>query len=181
MSDRLVLAYPGCASGFASSAGAWRSNPPPKVRRLQLLCLLQALVGMMVRIVLVDDHEVVRKGIRLMLEAHRDWQVCGEAANGREAVKLVVQLKPDIVVMDLEMPELNGLEATRQIKKELPSVEVLIYTMHETEELIREMLLAGARGYVFKTDMGRHLVEARSRNTSLSSRQRYPKPFLKTS
>jgi DNA-binding NarL/FixJ family response regulator len=100
----------------------------------------------MVRIVLVDDHEVVRRGIRLMLEAHPDWQVCGEAANGREAVKLAAQLKPDIVIVDLEMPELNGLEATRQIKKELPNVEVLIYTMHESEELIREMLLAEGKG-----------------------------------
>ena len=95
-----------------------------------------------------------------MLEAHFGWQVCGEAANGREAVRLAETLKPDIVVLDLEMPELNGLQATRQIKKVLPGTEVLIYSMHETEQLIREVLAAGARGYVLKADAGRQLVEA---------------------
>ena len=114
----------------------------------------------MVRIFLADDHDVVRQGVRAMLEAHFGWQVCGEAANGREAVRLAETLKPDIVVLDLEMPELNGLQATRQIKKVLPGTEVLIYSMHETEQLIREVLAAGARGYVLKADAGRQLVEA---------------------
>ncbi|HEU0005567.1 MAG TPA: response regulator transcription factor [Terriglobia bacterium] len=82
-----------------------------------------------VRILLADDHEVVRKGLRGLLEARSDWEVCGEAANGRQAVKLAAKLKPDIAVLDLEMPELNRLEATRQMKKVLPDLEVLIFTM----------------------------------------------------
>jgi DNA-binding NarL/FixJ family response regulator len=112
------------------------------------------------RILLADDHDVVRKGLRGILEAQPGWQVCGEASNGREAVRLVRELEPQIVVLDLEMPELNGLEATRQIKKEFPDTEVLIFTMHETEQLIRDVLAAGARGYVLKSDAGRHLVDA---------------------
>jgi DNA-binding NarL/FixJ family response regulator len=114
----------------------------------------------MVTILIADDHDVVRRGLRDMLNAHSGWQVCGEASNGREAVKLAVSLKPDVVVLDLSMPELNGLEATRQIRHELPRTEVLIFTMHETEQLIREVLAAGARGYVLKSDAGRHLVTA---------------------
>jgi DNA-binding NarL/FixJ family response regulator len=114
----------------------------------------------MVGILLADDHDIVRRGVRSLLEAHPGWQVCGEAANGREAVRLAARLKPDIAVLDLEMPELNGLEATRQIKRKLPGTEVLIYSIHETEQLIREVLAAGARGYVLKADAGRQLVDA---------------------
>jgi DNA-binding NarL/FixJ family response regulator len=114
----------------------------------------------LLQILLADDHDVVRRGMRLMLDEHEGWKVCGEAANGREAVRLALELKPDIAVLDLEMPELNGLEATRQIKKELPSIEVLIYTMHETEQLIRQVIAAGARAYVLKSDAGQYLIEA---------------------
>jgi len=114
----------------------------------------------MVNILVADDHDVVRRGLCDMLSAHEGWRVCGEASNGREAVKLAAKLKPDVVVLDLSMPELNGLEATRQIRHELPRTEVLIFTMHETEQLIREVLAAGARGYVLKSDAGRHLVTA---------------------
>ena len=95
-----------------------------------------------------------------MLESHPGWEVCAEASIGRTAVKLAQQLKPNIAVIDLELPDLNGLEATRQIKKELPEIEILIYTMYETEELIRKVLAAGARGYVLKSDAGQHLTEA---------------------
>jgi DNA-binding NarL/FixJ family response regulator len=112
------------------------------------------------RILLVDDHDAVRKGVRAMLESRPEWKVCGEAADGRAAVRLALELKPDIAVIDLELPVLNGLEATRQIKRELPEVEVLIYTMYETEELIRKVLAAGARGYVLKSDSGQSLIEA---------------------
>jgi DNA-binding NarL/FixJ family response regulator len=112
------------------------------------------------RILLVDDHDAVRKGVRAMLESRPEWKVCGEAADGRAAVRLALELKPDIAVIDLEMPVLNGLEATRQIKRDLPEVEVLIYTMYETEELIRKVLAAGARGYVLKSDSGQSLIEA---------------------
>jgi DNA-binding NarL/FixJ family response regulator len=112
----------------------------------------------MIRILLADDHDIMRRGLRNLLETHPGWEVCGEAANGREAVKLARELKPDIVVLDLSMPELNGLEATRQIRKELPQTEVLIFTMHDTEQLVREVLAAGARGYVLKSDAGRYLI-----------------------
>jgi len=114
----------------------------------------------MVQILLADDHDVVRRGLRDQLNQHEGWEVCGEASNGREAVNLALKLKPDVVVLDLSMPELNGLETTRQIRNELPHTEVLIFTMHETEQLIREVLSAGARGYVLKSDAARHLTSA---------------------
>jgi DNA-binding NarL/FixJ family response regulator len=114
----------------------------------------------MLRILLADDHDVVRRGLREQLSAHEGWQVCAEASDGREAVKLATRLVPDVAVIDLSMPELNGLEATRQIRKESPRTEILIFTMHETEHLIREVLSAGARGYVLKSDAGRHLTTA---------------------
>ena len=112
------------------------------------------------RILLADDHDIVRRGLRDQLTAREGWEVCGEATNGREAVAMALKLKPDVVVLDLSMPELNGLEATRQIRRELPRTEVLIFTMHETEQLIREVLAAGARGYVLKSDAGRQLTGA---------------------
>lgn len=114
----------------------------------------------MVRILLADDHDIVRRGLREQLSQHAGWEICGEAANGREAVKMASKLEPDVAVIDLSMPELNGLEATRQIRRDLPNTEVLIFTMHETEQLIREVLSAGARGYVLKSDAGLHLTSA---------------------
>ena len=119
----------------------------------------------MVRILLADDHEMVRRGLRDQLNNQPGWEVCGEACDGREAVKLALSLKPDVVVMDLSMPELNGLEATRQIRRDLPKTEVLIFTMHETEPLIREVLSAGARGYVLKSDAGQAAVAIERRST----------------
>ncbi len=111
-----------------------------------------------VRILLADDHEVVRHGLRRLLEVQPGWEICGEAATGREAVDLAKRLKPDVVVLDFSMPGLNGTEAARQILKELPKTEVLILTMHTSEPLMREALEAGARGYVLKSDAGRDLV-----------------------
>src|SRR5438445_12349791 len=107
---------------------------------------------MPVRILIVDDHAVVRRGIRSLLESHAGWEVIGEATTGRAAVEQCRQLRPDIVVMDLSLPDLNGLEATRQILKEQPNTEVLVLTMHHSEELARDVLEAGARGYVLKSD-----------------------------
>lgn len=112
------------------------------------------------RILLADDHEMVRHGLRALIEDQPGWQVCGEANTGRAAVAKARELKPDIVVMDFTMPELNGMEATRQIRAGLPRTQVLILTMHESEELVREMLNAGARGYVLKSDAGNALVDA---------------------
>jgi DNA-binding NarL/FixJ family response regulator len=112
------------------------------------------------RILVADDHETVRRGVRVLLEAHAGWQVCEEAVEGREAVEKAVRLRPDVVILDIGMPLMNGLEAARQIRKAAPESEVLILTMHESEQVIREVLAAGARGYVLKSDAGRNLVNA---------------------
>ena len=113
-----------------------------------------------VRILIADDHDVVREGLRALLAPRPELQVCGEAATGREAVAQARALRPHVVVLDFSMPELNGLEATRQIRKALPDTEVLILTMHESETLAREVLAAGARGFVLKTEAKRQLVQA---------------------
>ena len=113
-----------------------------------------------VRILLADDHEIVRRGLRALLETRQDWEICAEATTGREAVDQAIQHKPDVVVLDISMPELNGLEAARQITKAVPQAQVLILTMHDSEELVQELLNAGARGYVLKSDAGRELVAA---------------------
>jgi DNA-binding NarL/FixJ family response regulator len=113
-----------------------------------------------VRLLVADDHEIVRKGLKAVLEAQPGWTVLGEASDGREAVEKAKQLKPDVTVLDLGMPSLNGLEASRQILKNDSNAKVLILTMHETDPLIRDVLDAGARGYVLKTDASRDLVTA---------------------
>jgi DNA-binding NarL/FixJ family response regulator len=112
-----------------------------------------------VRILIADDHDVVRQGVRAVLEGQPGWVVCGEASTGREAVAKAVDLQPDVVVLDISMPELNGLEATRQIRRAV-SARILILTVHESDQVVTEVLDAGAHGYVLKTDAGRTLVEA---------------------
>jgi DNA-binding NarL/FixJ family response regulator len=112
------------------------------------------------KLLVADDHEIVRKGFRAILEAQQDCEVIGEAGDGRRAVELTKELRPDIVVLDISMPLLNGLEAARQILKVRPQTKVLILTMHESDSLIREVLDTGARGYILKTDAGRDLVSA---------------------
>ena len=112
------------------------------------------------RILLADDHEMVRKGLRVTIEGQHGWEVCGEARTGREAVAMARELSPNIVVMDFAMPELNGMEATRQILAANPRAEVLILTLHDSEKLVHEMLSAGAHGYLLKTDAGEFLVAA---------------------
>jgi DNA-binding NarL/FixJ family response regulator len=115
---------------------------------------------MSVRILVVDDHAVVRRGVRSLLESHEGWEVCGEAMTGRDAVTQSLRLRPDVVVMDLSLPELNGLDATRQILKALPGTEVLVLTMHHSQECARDVLQAGARGYVLKADADENLIAA---------------------
>jgi DNA-binding NarL/FixJ family response regulator len=113
-----------------------------------------------VRILIADDHELFRRGLAAELTQVPGWVVAGEAANGRDAVELAAALKPDIVVLDLTMPELNGLEAARKIISANPAARVLILTAHESEQLVREVLSAGAQGYVLKSDAGRILIAA---------------------
>jgi DNA-binding NarL/FixJ family response regulator len=112
------------------------------------------------RILVADDHEVVRQGVRSLLEAHPGWEVIAEASDGRDAVEKASQLHPDVVILDIGMPNLNGLEATRQILRGHPGARVLILTMHDSEQVVREVLEAGARGFILKSDAGRDLVAA---------------------
>ncbi|MGW8225483.1 MAG: response regulator [Anaerolineales bacterium] len=111
-------------------------------------------------ILLADDHRILREGIRALIEDQEDMQVVGEAEDGQATLKMVSQLNPDVVVMDIAMPLLNGLEATRQIRRDFPQVKVLILTMHENEEYIRQVLAAGALGYVLKDAAARDLLGA---------------------
>jgi DNA-binding NarL/FixJ family response regulator len=115
---------------------------------------------MPLRILIVDDHAVVRRGVRSLLESQPGWAITGEATTGREAVELARRLQPDIIVMDLTLPELNGLDAARQILKLSPRSEILVLTMHHSEELARDLLQAGARGYVLKSDADQNLIAA---------------------
>ena len=114
----------------------------------------------MVRILIADDHDVVRSGLRRVLEAQPGWEVVAEAADGRDAVGKARTTKPDVAVLDCMMPLLNGVEATRQIRARVPETEVLVFTLHEDERLIEEILKAGARGYVLKSDVSGHLINA---------------------
>jgi DNA-binding NarL/FixJ family response regulator len=112
------------------------------------------------RIFLADDHEVVRLGLRTLLEGGTGWKVVGEASNGRDAVEKIKEIKPDVVVMDLSMPQLNGLEATRQILRDAPRTAVMILSVNESEDIVHEVLSAGARGFMLKSDAGKDLLVA---------------------
>jgi DNA-binding NarL/FixJ family response regulator len=112
------------------------------------------------RILIADDHDIIRKGVKDVLSSRPGWEVCAEAATGREAVAMAEKHRPDIVVMDISMPELNGLEAARQIRKMLPTTEVMILSLHFSDQLVREIVDAGAHGYILKSDAGKDLVKA---------------------
>ena len=113
-----------------------------------------------ITVLIVDDHTIVRSGVRLLLEAETDIQVVGEALNGRQALELAASLLPDVVLMDISMPEMDGLEATRQLKKLLPQINVLVLTMHRSDDYFFEMLKAGASGYILKGAKTSELIEA---------------------
>ncbi len=112
------------------------------------------------RILIADDHGLVRRGAREVLHAQHGWRVVGEATNGREAVEKAIQLKPDVVVVDVSMPELEGIEAVRQIREAVPDTKVLVLTMHESDQLVRRALDAGALGYLLKSDLTECLPNA---------------------
>ena len=115
---------------------------------------------MALRILLADDHVIVRRGLRALIESNPDFAVCAEAGDGREAVELAIKHKPDIAVLDVSLPILNGVEATRQIRRACPATEVLVFTMHDSDELITEVLHAGARGYLLKSEADGQVIDA---------------------
>lgn len=114
----------------------------------------------MKRILIADDHEVVRSGLRAIIETRPEWIVSGEATNGQQAVALTLETRSDVVIVDYSMPLMNGLEVSRRLKSLQPRTEVLILTMHENEELLTEVILAGVRGFLFKSDARKHLISA---------------------
>ena len=114
----------------------------------------------MTRILIADDHDVVRAGLRAILQSQTGWEVVAEASDGKEAVELALATRPDVAVLDFGLPTLNGVEATRQIRKRNPQIEVLIFTMHDSETLVGEVLDAGARAYLLKSDAKEHLISA---------------------
>lgn len=112
------------------------------------------------RVLIADDHDVVRRGVRMLLETRPNLHIVAEASNGRMALEEARSTQPDIAVIDYSLPELNGLDLTAALKRENPRMEVLVYTMHEREDLVLEVLRAGARGYVLKSDTEKHLLAA---------------------
>src|SRR5205085_3282573 len=112
------------------------------------------------RILIADDHDVMRQGTRAVIERQPGWEVCGLASTGREAVAQALALKPNIVVMDMTMPELNGLDAAIQIKRQVPAAEILMFTAHESDELIRQAFEAGVKSFISKAEAYQSLVEA---------------------
>ena len=112
------------------------------------------------RILIVDDHTLMRHGTRGYLQRCRGWRVVGEATNGNEALEKVHKLRPDVVILDISMPELDGLEAIRQIRAKFPQTKILVLSMHESVHMVRRVIQAGAQGYVLKSDLGECLVNA---------------------
>jgi DNA-binding NarL/FixJ family response regulator len=112
------------------------------------------------RILIADDHDVVRAGLRAILESREGWEVVAEAANGKDAITKAIDSKPDVAIVDYSLPVINGIEATRQIHARLPKAEILIFTMHDSDVLVGELLEAGARGYLLKSDAKQYLVAA---------------------
>jgi DNA-binding NarL/FixJ family response regulator len=114
----------------------------------------------MSRVLVVDDHAFIRRGVQSILHSFPEWELCGEADNGAEAVRLSDALKPEVIIMDISMPGLNGIEATRTIHRNHPETKVILLTLHENDELVRSAFRAGARGYLLKADAEKELVQA---------------------
>jgi DNA-binding NarL/FixJ family response regulator len=114
----------------------------------------------MPRVLIVDDHAFIRRGVQTILHPFPEWEFCGEAENGKEAIRLADELRPEVIIMDISMPGLNGIEATRAIRKTQPSVKIVLLTLHDSSELLRIAFRAGARGYLLKTDAEQELVKA---------------------
>src|SRR6202162_2203530 len=112
------------------------------------------------RIMIADDHDLVRRGLTMLREARAGWKVCAEAHSGREAVAMAEEFRPDVAIIDISMPELNGIEAARKVRKISPNTEMLILSMHHTDQLVREIIKPGAKGYIIKSDPDRSLVAA---------------------
>ena len=127
------------------------------------------------RIMLVDDHEIVRQGIRSLIETCPDWTVCVEASDGQEALKLAEEFRPDLVVLDVSMPKMTGLDVIVQLKKLLPDTEILVLTMHDSERMVAQVLRAGARGYLVKSETGDELLKAL---TAVSRHRTYFSPSV---
>jgi two-component system response regulator NreC len=114
----------------------------------------------MPRVLIVDDHAFIRRGVQTILHPFPEWEFCGEAENGRDAIRMADELKPEIIIMDVSMPGMNGIEATRAIRKMQPTVKIVLLTLHESADLVRSAFRAGARGYLLKTDAEQELVRA---------------------
>lgn len=112
------------------------------------------------RILIVDDHEIFRRGLRSLLESRPEFEILGEAGDGLQAIEKAVELRPDVIVMDVSMPQLDGLQATRQIRKKLPQTKILILSQHDTSHMLAAALEAGANGYVTKSQVSRCLLSA---------------------
>jgi DNA-binding NarL/FixJ family response regulator len=114
----------------------------------------------MLRVMIADDHEIVRKGMRDLIDAHPGWTVCAEAADGQAAMEIALRARPDVIVVDVSMPVLNGVALTRWLRRECPAAKVLLFTMHDDDQTVSAGLAAGARGYLLKTDSDRQLEDA---------------------
>jgi DNA-binding NarL/FixJ family response regulator len=112
------------------------------------------------RILIADDHDLMRRGIKALIQSHSGWEVCGEAHTGREAVAKTGELRPDVVILDISMPDLNGVDAAKRIRKEAPDAEILVLSLHYSDQLIRDVIAAGVRGYLVKSDSDRDLLIA---------------------
>src|ERR1700732_4931331 len=128
----------------------------------------------MPRVLVVDDHAFIRRGVQTILDPFPEWELCGEADNGNDAIRMAEELKPEIIIMDLSMPGLNGIEATRAIRKTQPAMKIVLLTLHESAELVRSAFRAGARGYLLKTDaeqeLGKALTVVTGQGTYISPR-----------